>query len=201
VGFGGFGAFGWMPAGPGDFINPWWGRRRGEFGVVNVTNIYNVRGGVIAPLRGNGFSNVHNMLINNQVRYGMSAVSAENFGHGRAMTRTVSAAELNSGHLMTGNVPVVPSRYEAGTVYVAVDNHRLNDYEPYIWASSDFGATFRSINANLRGENVHTLTEDQKNPDVLYIGTESGIFLTLDRGKSWRRLKTNLPFVRVDEIR
>ena len=47
---------------------------------------------------------------------------------------------------------------------------------------------------------MKTLTEDPKNQDVLYIGTETGIFLTLDRGKSWRRLKANFPTVRVDEI-
>ncbi|MES1259275.1 MAG: hypothetical protein ABUL71_01675, partial [Gemmatimonadota bacterium] len=93
-----------------------------------------------------------------------------------------------------------PSRFDLGTVYVTVDNHRLNDYAPYIWVSNDFGATFHSIVNNLKGENVRTLTEDQRNPDVLYIGTETGIFLSLDRGKSWRRLKANLPTVRVDEI-
>ena len=95
---------------------------------------------------------------------------------------------------------VVPSRFEAGRVYVTVDNHLNNDYDPYMWVSDDFGGTFRSIVSNLRGENVRTLTEDTKNPDVLYIGTETGIFLSLDRGASWRRLKANLPTVRVDEI-
>jgi hypothetical protein len=85
-------------------------------------------------------------------------------------------------------------------VYVTVDNHRLNDYAPYMWVSNDFGATFHSMVSNIKGQNVRTLTEDQKNPDVLYIGTETGIFLSLDRGKSWRRLKANLPTVRVDEI-
>jgi hypothetical protein len=95
---------------------------------------------------------------------------------------------------------VVPSRFEAGTVYVTADVHRLNDFKTYIWASNDFGATFRSLNGNLSGEVVKTLTEDPRNGDVLYVGTETGIFLTLDRGKSWRRLKTNLPTVRVDEI-
>ncbi len=95
---------------------------------------------------------------------------------------------------------VVPSRYEAGTVYVTVDNHRLNDYDTYMWASTDFGASFHSLKANMHGESVKTLTEDQRNPDVLYIGTETGMFLSLDRGKSWRRFKANLPTVRVDEI-
>ncbi len=95
---------------------------------------------------------------------------------------------------------VVPSRYDAATVYVTVDGHFENNFEPYIWASTDFGATFHSIIGNLKGTNVRTLTEDTRNPDVLYIGTESGIFLTLDRGKSWKRLKANLPMVRVDEL-
>jgi hypothetical protein len=66
--------------------------------------------------------------------------------------------------------------------------------------SHDYGQTFRSIVNNLVGENVRTLTEDHRNRDVLYIGTETGIFLSLDRGKSWQRLKANLPNVRVDEI-
>ena len=95
---------------------------------------------------------------------------------------------------------VVPSRYDSATVYITVDNHRLNDYNTYIWVSNDLGATFHSLNANLNGEAVKTLTEDQKNPDVLYVGTETGLFLTLDRGRSWRRFKANLPSVRVDEI-
>jgi photosystem II stability/assembly factor-like uncharacterized protein len=95
---------------------------------------------------------------------------------------------------------VVPSLYDNGTVYVTVDNHRLNDYAPYIWVSHDYGQTFRSLVNNLVGENVRTLTEDHRNRDVLYIGTETGIFLSLDRGKSWQRLKANLPNVRVDEI-
>src|SRR6202011_2073172 len=66
--------------------------------------------------------------------------------------------------------------------------------------SGDAGQTWRSIAANLKGESVKTLTEDLKNPDVLYIGTETGLFVTTDRAKKWIRLKANLPTVRVDEI-
>ncbi len=111
---------------------------------------------------------------------------------------TKNIPNFPAGHAYVSRV--TPSRFDAATVYVTVDNHRLDDYEPHIWASNDFGATFRSIAANLAGENIHVVTEDLKNPDVLYVGTESGIFLTLDRGKSWRRFKANFPNVRVDEI-
>src|SRR5688500_3348786 len=71
---------------------------------------------------------------------------------------------------------VVPSRFDARTVYVTVANYRENDYSPHIWGSTDGGATFRSLTGNLRDEVVRTLTEDLKNPDVLYAGTETGIF-------------------------
>jgi photosystem II stability/assembly factor-like uncharacterized protein len=126
-------------------------------------------------------------------------------------TLSVSRNGGQSWQNITGNLPgapaggyiseVVPSQYDAGTVYVTIDNHLHNDYNPYIWVSTDFGTTFRSIVGNLRGENARTLTEDQKNRDVLYVGTETGIFLSLDRGQSWQRLKgDNFPDVRIDEI-
>ncbi len=96
---------------------------------------------------------------------------------------------------------VVPSRFDAATVYVSVDNHRENDFSPHVWMSTDFGSTFRRITNGLDGEVVRTLTEDTRNADVLYAGTESGIFLTRDRGASWKRLSgRNLPNVRVDEL-
>ncbi|NQW02563.1 MAG: hypothetical protein HQ485_00885 [Acidobacteria bacterium] len=111
---------------------------------------------------------------------------------------------------ITNNIPgfpagawvskVAPSRFDAGTVYVTVDAHRIDDRKTYMWVSHDFGATFTSINANLSGEVVKTLTEDPKNADVLYIGTEAGLFLSMDRAKSWQPLKANLPTVRIDEI-
>ncbi len=95
---------------------------------------------------------------------------------------------------------VVPSRFDEATVYATFDGHRNNDFETHIYASSDYGQNWRSIAANLKGEIARTLTEDQKNPDVLYLGTETGLFITVDRGRSWQRVKANLPTVRIDEI-
>ena len=95
---------------------------------------------------------------------------------------------------------VVPSRFDEGTVYATFDGHRQNDFATYIYASTDFGQTWRPIANNLKEEIARTLTEDQRNPDVLYLGTETGLFLSIDRGKSWHRLRANLPTVRIDEI-
>jgi photosystem II stability/assembly factor-like uncharacterized protein len=95
---------------------------------------------------------------------------------------------------------VVPSRFDEATVFATFDAHRQNDFETYIYESTDYGQTWRSLVANLKGEVVKTLTEDLKNPDVLYIGTETGLFVSIDRGRSWTRVKANLPSVRIDEI-
>jgi hypothetical protein len=95
---------------------------------------------------------------------------------------------------------VVPSRFDEGTVYATFDGHRQDDFATYIYASADFGQTWRSIAANLQGEVARTLTEDLKNRDVLYLATETGLFVTIDRGKTWTRVKANLPTVRIDEI-
>ncbi len=95
---------------------------------------------------------------------------------------------------------VAPSRYEAGTAYVTIDNHRLNDYETYIYATKDFGQSWTSLNGNLKGEAIKCITEDQKNADVLYAGAETGLFVSTDRGATWTRPKWNLPTVRVDEV-
>jgi photosystem II stability/assembly factor-like uncharacterized protein len=95
---------------------------------------------------------------------------------------------------------VVPSRYDEGTAYVTFDGHRTNDFETYIYVTHDFGQTWQSAAGNLKGEVVKTLTEDQRNQDVLYVGAETGLFVSIDRARSWTRIKANLPTVRIDEI-
>jgi photosystem II stability/assembly factor-like uncharacterized protein len=96
---------------------------------------------------------------------------------------------------------VEPSRFDEGTVYVSFDSHRTGDYGSYLYVSTDFGGSFKSIAANLpKGEVVRTITEDQRNADVLYIGTESGLWISTDRGRSWVKVRANLPTVPVYEV-
>ncbi|HJU75967.1 MAG TPA: hypothetical protein VJ717_19650, partial [Gemmatimonadaceae bacterium] len=96
---------------------------------------------------------------------------------------------------------VEPSRFAEGTVYVAFDGHRLGDFATYVFASTDFGNTWTSIAGNLpRGEVARTITEDLKNADVLYLGTESGLWFTYDRGRHWVPVKGRFPTVPIYEI-
>jgi len=96
---------------------------------------------------------------------------------------------------------VAPSRFEEATVYATFDSHRLNDFSNYVYASTDYGQSWKSIAGDLpKGQVVRTITEDLKNPAVLYLGTESGLFVTFDTGKQWMRVKANLPTVPIYEI-
>jgi photosystem II stability/assembly factor-like uncharacterized protein len=111
-------------------------------------------------------------------------------------------ADRMPGFVKGGFVSAVrASRFDAGRVYVTQDAHRSGDLETHMWVSTDFGATFTSMNGNLKGEAIKTITEDPKNPDVLYLGAETGMFVSLDKGKSWMRLTgRNFPTIRTDEI-
>ncbi len=96
---------------------------------------------------------------------------------------------------------VEPSKFAEGTVYATFDSHRTGDYGTYVYASADYGNSWKSIVGSLpKGEVVRTITEDQKNPDVLYLGTETGLWISLDRGKVWTRIRANLPTVPIYEI-
>ncbi|MEO8450709.1 MAG: glycosyl hydrolase [Gemmatimonadota bacterium] len=96
---------------------------------------------------------------------------------------------------------VEPSKFDEATIYATFDAHRTGDYGTYVYASSDYGSSWKSIAANLpKGEVVRTITEDLKNADVLYLGTETGLWASLDRGKAWTRVRANLPTVPIYEI-
>ena len=96
---------------------------------------------------------------------------------------------------------VTPSSFVDSRVYATFDNHRADDYRPYIYESDDYGESWRSITNDMPdGQAVRDLTEDLVNPDVLYLGTEFGLFVTLDRGDHWSRVRANLPTVPIAEI-
>ena len=93
------------------------------------------------------------------------------------------------------------SRDKDGRAYVVFDAHRSDDDKPYVCVTEDFGATWKSLNANLPAYgSSRVLREDSTNPDLLYLGTEFAVWASLNRGKSWTKLGGNLPTVRIDEF-
>jgi hypothetical protein len=96
---------------------------------------------------------------------------------------------------------VVFSRHDAGTMYATFDNHKKGDFKPYVLVSKDTGRSWRSVAGNLpeRGT-VYALAEDPVAPDLLFTGTEFGVFFTLDRGGTWNQLKGGLPTIQVRDL-
>jgi photosystem II stability/assembly factor-like uncharacterized protein len=96
---------------------------------------------------------------------------------------------------------VVWSRANEGTIYATLDGHRSNDFKPYVMKSADYGATWTSITGNLPdGGSVQVIREHPRQPNLLFVGTEFGVYFTIDGGKQWTQLKSGLPGVPVHDI-
>jgi len=93
------------------------------------------------------------------------------------------------------------SPHDAATAYVAVDRHQLDDLSPYIYKTSDYGATWTRINTGIPdGSFVRAVIEDPKKKGLLYAGTERGVFVSFDDGAHWRSLQINLPITPVHDL-
>ncbi|MBI2837480.1 MAG: glycosyl hydrolase [Acidobacteria bacterium] len=93
------------------------------------------------------------------------------------------------------------SQHNADTVYAAFDNHKMGDFKPYVLKSSDRGMNWVSVTGDLpaRGT-VYALAEDHVKPDLLFAGTEFGVYFTIDGGKKWVQLKGGLPTIAVKDL-
>ncbi len=92
------------------------------------------------------------------------------------------------------------SRHADGRAYVALDAHRSDDDQAYLYVTEDFGQTWKSIRANIPAGSTRVLREDISNPDLLFAGTEFAAWVSADRGGSWVKFNNNLPTVAVHEF-
>ena len=96
---------------------------------------------------------------------------------------------------------VEASQHDAQRVYVAFDNHKNGDFRPYLLRSDDAGRSWSTITGNLPADGpVYALAEDHLDPELLFAGTEYGVFFTSDGGKHWTRLRGGLPTVAVRDM-
>jgi photosystem II stability/assembly factor-like uncharacterized protein len=96
---------------------------------------------------------------------------------------------------------VESSRHDADTVYAAFDVHKDGDFRPYLMQSTDRGRSWTSIVGDLpeRGT-VHTVVQDHVRPELLFAGTEFGVFFTVDGGQKWIQLKGGIPVIAVRDL-
>ena len=121
---------------------------------------------------------------------------------------TEDGGEQWQGYSKFRNVPEMSlvediqfSSHDKNTLYAVFDNHKRGDAKPYVLRSTNLGKSWQSISANLpaRGT-VHTIVEDHIDPNLLFVGTEYGLFFTQNAGQTWQQLKGNFPTIAVRDI-
>lgn len=117
---------------------------------------------------------------------------------------------------VTGNLPkevpdhtwvsrVTASQYEEGRAYITLDGHRTDDFTPYIYVTEDYGKTWKSLvdPATFHtNDSCYEIIEGTENPNLLIVGTEMGLYFSMDRGASWTKYhrSNGFPTVRVDDL-
>jgi photosystem II stability/assembly factor-like uncharacterized protein len=109
------------------------------------------------------------------------------------------------------NIPGVPamsyvpqvtcSQHDKNVAYAVFNHHKYGDFKPYVFITADGGKTWSPIQGNLpeRGS-VYTIAEDHVDPNLLFVGTEFGLFVSLNKGKKWQQLKANLPVIPIKDL-
>ncbi|HLG13996.1 MAG TPA: sialidase [Blastocatellia bacterium] len=91
---------------------------------------------------------------------------------------------------------IEPSRYDAGTAYLTVDFHQVNNRDPFVYKTADFGKTWKAITNGIPRSTLsyaHCVREDPVRRGLLYVGTENGLYISFDDGENWQPLQGNLP--------
>lgn len=96
---------------------------------------------------------------------------------------------------------IEPSRHVDGRVYVVANNYRNNDFSNLLWRSDDFGASWTMITGDLPANRVlRTVREDPRNPNLLWLGAELGLYFSIDGGQRWIELKNNMPTMAFNDL-
>ena len=119
----------------------------------------------------------------------------------------VSKDAGNSWQLISGNLPqnfwvsrVVASAYKKERVYATLNGYRNDNFSSYVYVSEDFGATWTSISNGLT-QAVNVIVEDSENENVLYVGTDNGLFVSLDKGNTWQDFSNEIPNVAIHDLK
>jgi photosystem II stability/assembly factor-like uncharacterized protein len=95
---------------------------------------------------------------------------------------------------------VFASPYDAATAFVAKNGFRNDDFTPYLYKTTDFGRTWRSLSANLPSAPINVVVQDRKNPALLFVGNDLGAFASIDDGAHWVRFTGGFPTVAVHDL-
>lgn len=95
---------------------------------------------------------------------------------------------------------IVASDHDPATVYVSMTGYREDDFTAYLYRSTNWGATWTSIANGLPAESINVIREDPQNANLLYVGTDAGVYVSLDRGATWQSLCADLPTTPIQDM-
>ncbi|MDO8965992.1 glycosyl hydrolase [Algoriphagus sp.] len=95
---------------------------------------------------------------------------------------------------------ISPSRYKEGRVYITLNGYRYDEFNTYVYKSEDYGKTWKSIKANLPEESTNIIIEDPKMPNILYLGTDHGLYVSMDEGNNWNLFQGEIPNVAIYDM-
>jgi photosystem II stability/assembly factor-like uncharacterized protein len=121
--------------------------------------------------------------------------------HGKTWSEVTQAIADQGGRSNLWVNKVQSSQHDEGTAYVCKSGFKFDDYTPLVFKTTDFGKTWKKITNKLPNLCVNTVIEDPKNPDLLYIGNDKGIYASFNQGESWDALRANMPYVPVKDIK
>jgi photosystem II stability/assembly factor-like uncharacterized protein len=96
---------------------------------------------------------------------------------------------------------VTASHFDPGTAYLALTGYRHDDFRPFLFKTVDFGQTWTSIAGNLPSAPINVVGEHPRNPNLLFVGTELGVFFSIDGGRNWNALKNGIPTQPVHDLK
>ena len=118
--------------------------------------------------------------------------------NGRAWTKLNDRIAGNPGYWVSR---VTASNFDPGTAYVTYTGYRHDDFRPFVYKTTDYGLTWASLAGGLSEGPVNVIREDVKNPALLFVGTEFGVQVSIDGGKSWFKMKSNMPTQPVHDLK
>ena len=95
---------------------------------------------------------------------------------------------------------IAPSKFKEGRVYITLNGYRFDEFNTYVFKSEDYGKTWTSIKGNLPEESTNIIVEDPKMPNILYLGTDHGLYVSLDAGNNWNLFQGQIPNVAIYDM-
>ena len=95
---------------------------------------------------------------------------------------------------------IAPSKHQEGLVYITLNGYRFDEFNTYVFKSTDYGKTWVSIKGNMPEESSNIIVEDHTNPNILYLGTDHGLYVTMDGGNNWNLFQGEIPNVAIYDM-